>query len=218
MPSLSVGRVFSKTFGLLKERWKSWAVLFTAFSIAPSMLFELIRWRMGVVNEGFFEAMRGLPGESIITAVLTVCLNIAATRGVFDLYAGRRTSAKDWLGAISVFWPCLGLTILVNIAVIIGLVVLIIPGLFLMVCLSVALPTRVEEGPTVDNAMRRSFELTKGSRWQILAILLIGMLMFFVPSMINELAITSRWPFVGGVVLLPLVTAIMYVLMAVIPR
>jgi hypothetical protein len=217
MPSLSIGRVFSRTFEILKERWPSWTMLFIAFSIAPSMVFELIRWQRGVVNEGVLEAMKGLPGESIITGALTLCLYIAATRGVFDLYAGRRTSGGDWLGAISVFWPCLGLSILVNLAVIIGLVFLVVPGLFLMACLSVALPARVAEGPTVDNAMRRSFELTKGSRWQILGIILIGALIFFVPSMVNELVVVSQWPFVGNVVFLPVVTAILYVLMAVIP-
>ena len=108
-------------------------------------------------------------------------------------------------------------SMLVNLAVIIGLVFLVVPGLFLMACLSVALPARVAEGPTVVNAMRRSFELTKGSRWQILGIILIGALIFFVPSMVNELVVVSQWPFVGNVVFLPVVTAILYVLMAVIP-
>ena len=217
MASLSVGRVYGKSIEILKQRWPSWVLLVAGFSVAPAMIFELIRWQMGAVEQSALDAMRGLPGETLVTAVLTVCLNVAAARGVFDIYGSRRTSAKDWLAALSVFWPCLGLTILVNLGVIIGLVLLVIPGLFLMVCLSVALPTRVAEGPTVDNAMRRSFELTKGSRWQILGIILIGMLIFFVPSLVNELVIVSQWPFVGSVILLPIFMSILSVLMAVIP-
>ena len=218
MSSLSVSRVFGKTIWILKQRWPSWVLLFAGFSVAPAVVFELIRWQMGgTANQGVLETMRGLPGESIVTAVLTICLNIAAARGVFDVYAGRRTSGKDWLADLSVFWPCLGLSILVNLGVIIGLVLLVIPGLFLMTCLAVSLPTRVAEGPTVDNAMRRSFELTKGSRWQIFAIILLGVLIFFVPSLVNEFVVVSQWPFIGSVIVLPLLTAVLSVMMALIP-
>lgn len=217
MASLSVSRVFGKTIEILKQRSQSWALLLAGFSVAPALVFELIRWQMGSVEQSALDAMKGLPGENIVTGMLTVCLNVAAARGVFDLYAGRRTSGKDWLADLSMFWPCLGLSILVNLGIIIGLVLLVVPGLFLMVCLSVALPTRVAEGPTVDNAMRRSFALTKGSRWQILGIILLGMLIYFVPALVNELVVVNQWPFVGGVILLPLVTAVMSALMAVIP-
>lgn len=216
MEALSIGRVISQILTTMKRRWLSWLILGTVFSAAPGIVFEVIRWRAGVTDQSFLEAMRGLPGEMLITAVLTVCLNVAAIRGVFDHYEGADSGVQGWLRVIpSLFWPCLGLSILINLGVVFGLFLLIIPGLFLMVGLSIALPARIAENRGVDAAMRRSFALSKGSRWQIFALILMAGVGLVVLAAVNEIFLVSIAPFVGAVIGYPVITALLAVVLAV---
>lgn len=218
MPSLSIGRVYGKTFEVLKKRWLSWALLTAVFSAGPAIIFEAIRWQVGVEDDSVLGAMRGMPGEMPITGILAICFNIAAARGVFDFYEARDTAANAWISSISLlFWPCLGLTILINLALMLGFVLLVIPGLFLMTTLAVALPVRVAERKDVDHAMRRSMELTKGSRWQILGVILIAVVAFVALVMINEMLFVGLWPYFGTVVLYPLAITVAPLSMALLP-
>lgn len=64
-------------------------------------------------------------------------------------------------------FPLLGLVILYTLAVGIGAVLLIVPGVFLMVIWSIVVPACVVEGLGPIASMNRSRNLTKGHRWKI---------------------------------------------------
>lgn len=55
-----------------------------------------------------------------------------------------------------------------------GLILLVVPGLYLMTLWSVAVPARIMNGPGVSDAMSASAELTKGVRWQVFALILLA--------------------------------------------
>jgi hypothetical protein len=57
---------------------------------------------------------------------------------------------------------------LTGLALILGLLLLIIPGIYLLVRLALVEPVAVCERVSGPTAMRRSFELTKGRFWQVL--------------------------------------------------
>ena len=70
-------------------------------------------------------------------------------------------------------------SILFGILVVLGLIVLIVPGIIMAVMWSVVVPITVEERTGIFGAFSRSQELTRGARWTIfglfLLIFLIGM-------------------------------------------
>lgn len=83
------------------------------------------------------------------------------------------------------FLPAFGLGILVGLGTMLGLLLLVVPGLILMVIWCVALPARIHYGPGVTAAMEESADLTKGVRWIVFALLLVSGIGL---SILNQLA------------------------------
>jgi hypothetical protein len=78
--------------------------------------------------------------------------------------------------ALARFFPLLGLAILYGLGIMLGSMLLVVPGLILLVMWAVAVPVCVVEGLGPVASLGRSRELTKGHRWKIfglLALLLI---------------------------------------------
>ncbi len=65
-------------------------------------------------------------------------------------------------------------------ATLLGVLLLVIPGVFVGVALSVVVPTYVCEGKSIVDSFRRAFRLTKGRRWGIFGIWLSIRLISFV--------------------------------------
>lgn len=86
--------------------------------------------------------------------------------------------------------PVLGQLILVGIVagigVVIGFVLIIVPGLYLLTVWFVAAPVVVLERPGVFAALRRSRELVRGNGWQVFAVILVLYVMVGVVSLIIE--------------------------------
>lgn len=82
--------------------------------------------------------------------------------------------------AFGLVLPLIGLSILCGLVEMIGLILLIVPGIIAYVALSVAVPAMVEEGRGITESMERSAALTKGSRWKIFFLLLILVVGYFV--------------------------------------
>ncbi|HEU5068650.1 MAG TPA: hypothetical protein VFT61_10760, partial [Sphingomicrobium sp.] len=75
--------------------------------------------------------------------------------------------------AFRVVFPLAALMILLVLAVMLGFLLLIVPGVMLYVMWSVASPVLVEEHRGVFGSFKRSQQLTKGARWKIFGLLLI---------------------------------------------
>ena len=80
--------------------------------------------------------------------------------------------------------PLLGLTLLVTLIVILGILACIVPGVWLYVGLALAPPVLMLEKTTVSGSMSRSWELVKGNWWRIFGILLLTALLVTVVSML----------------------------------
>lgn len=70
--------------------------------------------------------------------------------------------------------PLFIVMVLCGLAIMLGFILLIIPGIIVSVALSVAIPAYVAESRTgITDALKRSWELTKNHRWAILLIFLL---------------------------------------------
>jgi len=81
-------------------------------------------------------------------------------------------------------WAYLGLSILTGLGTILGLVLLIVPGLILMVRWSAAPAFLIGRNMTVDDAMRESWVATKGHGWPIFFAGLVCFLLAVVPVVV----------------------------------
>lgn len=109
---------------------------------------------------------------------------------VADVQDGRRDSSPGQLLRAAV--PVLGQLILVGIVagigIVIGFVLIIVPGLILITIWSVAAPVVVLENPGVIAALRRSRELVRGNGWPVFGVIallyiLVGALSFIVEGL-----------------------------------
>jgi hypothetical protein len=121
---------------------------------------------------------------------------------VADVQDGRRDSSPGQL--LQAVTPVLGQLILVGIiaaiGIVIGFVLIIIPGLFLITIWSVAAPVVVLENPGALAALRRSRELVSGNGWQVFGVILVLYIVVGVVSFIIEAAAESAGSGAGIVV------------------
>lgn len=105
---------------------------------------------------------------SIVGLVTGYILQGALTEGSIRSFDNREITFGNTISkGLSVALPLIGMGLLVGLGVMIGFLALIIPGIFLLLIWSVAVPTKVVEGIGIMDALQRSRELTKGHRWAI---------------------------------------------------
>jgi hypothetical protein len=111
----------------------------------------------------------------LISLVATTLFTGMVVELVSDIQDGRRDSSPGTL--LRAVTPVIGQLIVVAFAaaigVVIGLVLLIVPGLILLTLWSVAAPVVVLERPPGLQALRRSRELVSGDGWQVFGVLLV---------------------------------------------
>jgi hypothetical protein len=137
-------------------------------------------------------ARLALKGAAAATLVSLVALVIATfyqgmvVELVRDIQDGHRDSSVGQLfGSVApVVLPLIGLSILLGIGVTIGLILIILPGLYLMTIWAVAAPSLVVERQGVFAAFRRSHELVRGHGWQVFAVILVVIALSIVISII----------------------------------
>jgi hypothetical protein len=90
--------------------------------------------------------------------------------------------------------------IIAGVGVVIGLILIVIPGLYLITIWSVAAPVVVLERPGAFAALRRSRELVRGNGWQVFGVILVLYVVVGAVSFILEALAESAGSGAGIVV------------------
>lgn len=123
---------------------------------------------IGTVVAGF--------GLAVVLAFLASTLATAACfKAVVDAYLGAEPSWRTSLSFVarrlhSVLW----ITFLAGLATLVGLVLCIVPGIYLWVAFGVAIPVLLTEGARGTGVLSRSRELVRGHWWRTFGVLLLG--------------------------------------------
>ncbi len=132
------------------------------------------------------------PGLALVAVLIELVAGTLFTGMVVELVAdvqdGRRDASPGQL--LRAVAPVLGQLILVGlvagIGVVIGFILIIIPGLYLLTIWSLAAPIVVLERPGVFAALRRSRELVRGNGWQVFGVIAVLYILVGVFSFIIE--------------------------------
>ena len=130
---------------------------------------------------------------SVLISFLAGQLATAASfRAIADAYQGR---ALSWRGSLRFFAvrlrSVLGVVLLSFVFTLIGIVLFIVPGIYLAVAFAVVVPVLLDEGKHGREALRRSRELVRGRWWQTLLLLLAGSLLAGIAAGAADLLISS---------------------------
>lgn len=126
-----------------------------------------------------------------VLAILSYMLAAAACfKAVSDGYLGREPGVGQSLRfGLPRIPRLLGMYFLVGVCVVIGLVLLIVPGLWIGTVWSLAVPAMLFERIGVFAALGRSFELVKGRFWGVLGLVIVSILIVLVISLLLGLVV-----------------------------
>jgi hypothetical protein len=105
---------------------------------------------------------------------------ILVRSSILHLNDGRSDVGGSALVALRMLGPLLLLSLLATLMLAAGLMLLIVPGIIVYLALIVAVPVLIVERRGIVGALRRSVELTRGSKGQILLIVLIELAVIVV--------------------------------------
>lgn len=217
-----IGRVFNNSFSVIGRNVGLCLGLAVLFSGLPTFLYQLWIWNSATGIETGPPEFSGQRVMVTITAVvvsmaLAAILQAALVRAAIEDLNGKRPSIGDCIGtAFSLLLPVIGIAVLVSLGMMLGLILLIIPGIILWIRWSVAVPVLVQERLGVLGSMARSRDLTKGSRWALFGFWII----LFIAAIAIQLALGKMVMVFGitaGIVLGALVTAIVSMVTSIAP-
>jgi ABC-type multidrug transport system fused ATPase/permease subunit len=189
---LDTGRVFERIFEIYRSQ-------FTLLIPAALLVFVPVAVISGLIYAGDI----GILGALLVAAISTIAtywfqgMVVEAARDIID---GLRDHTVGTL--FSSVAPVLGALIvagiLAGLAIGLGLLLLIVPGLFLLTIWAVLAPVIVIERTGAMAAFGRSRELVRGSGWQVFGVILVlFLLQFIVTAVIQALANSVSDSFAG---------------------
>jgi hypothetical protein len=182
--TMSVGRVFSRGFGVIVDN------PLTVFGIAfllgalPSVAVSVLQRQVVSGRMDNFQAIGSATvviGSVFVSLILQALVQGSLVRAALAYARGERATLGECVGsAFAVVLPLIGLAILMVIGIWLGMVLLIVPGVMLFVMWSVASPALVAERTGVFGAFGRSRYLTRGARWKVFGIEVILIVIYYV--------------------------------------
>ena len=185
--------VIGEAWGIYKAHWRHLlAISFVTYLIVAlltALLAAILTW-VGVVI--------GL----LLTIIAAFWLQAALVKAVEDVRDGRADMslqetfnvAKPHLGSVIVAGILAGLGILI------GLILLIVPGLFLMTIWAVIVPVIVLEGKSAGESFSRSRELVRGYGWGVFGVILLTILLLIGVEIVIGLVLSPLAGWLKGFV------------------
>lgn len=162
---LKAGTIIDDTLGVLERC----AVPFLLFIVGLTLL----NGAVGYYGLEYTSVM-----QQVLKGVVGFTIGVAAAYFLYEAVLGRtglRSRQSD-----DAFLPFIGLAVITTLAIMVGLVALVIPGLYLIARWSIAAPVLMIDGKGPIKAMQDSWERTKGSDFAIL----VAVLLFYgVPTL-----------------------------------
>ena len=179
-----IGNVFSRAFGVMKEAAPVVFGVSLLFGAIPQAIWSffmpslLVGLRPG--DSSAIVAVAIIAG--LVTLVLNLIVQAALVRVVIAHGEGRGISIPQAISTgISIILPLLGLAILAWLGIMVGMILLVVPGIIVLLMWCVAGPALVDERAGIIASLGRSRYLTKGARWKIFglfAVLIVVMWIF----------------------------------------
>lgn len=155
-----------EAFALYKDNFAPMFLISLIASIPIALLPQLPQQITKETLEVFLASLlTNLPFILILKAFSTILF----IRYLTNRYLDRQETVQQHLkNAIPLFLPTLGLLIAVYTLIWVGVLVYVIPGIYLFLCLSVAVESMILERRGIIDAIKRSFFLTEGVKLEIL--------------------------------------------------
>jgi len=208
-PNVTVGRVINRVMSVTGNNFP---VLFlvTALFYLPALW---ITYEQTRVLDGSTADPLLLGVGSIVSVLLQFALIAAVTFAVYAALRGEKASFGATLGqGLKHAVPVIAVSMISGIAIFVGLLLLIVPGVIAVIMLSVAVPALIAERAGIFGSLSRSAELTKGHRWMILGVFVVWVVFILGITLVGGMLIGLTAVFSGGIMVLVFLNWILSVL------
>jgi hypothetical protein len=194
LPARGLGDILSAAWQIYTKNAASLILIVAVVVVPLSFLGALVSGvvfnddktvRAGIVVGSRSAAVGLLVGLilALIGLVIVFVLQAAILRGAAQATIGDPVDVEaSYRWGLRRFPSVLLLAILVGLTVLVGLILLIIPGLIFIVMFSVAIPVLVIENRKGTEAMSRSWNLVKGHFWHVVLVLIVTALITGIVS------------------------------------
>jgi hypothetical protein len=177
--------------GVLGETWK----LYKAHA-AHLLVIAFVIYLVAAVVAGLFSLAGGIFGAllgSIVEFFAAFLLQAALVKAVQDVRDGRAdlSFGETVSAATPYLWPVAGASILAGIAITVGLILLIVPGLYLITIWAVIVPVIVIERSGALASFGRSHQLVRGHGWHVFGTLVLVFLILIVVDILLGLVFSA---------------------------
>jgi hypothetical protein len=176
---LDFGRVIQQTFGVVGRNLALFLTLIVGCLSVPAAVIAL-----GVLQTGAGGAPAGWLLVSLGYLLLMAGFAVvqpAMIHGAFADLSGRRATAGECLGSgVRHAVPLFLIMLLQYVAVMVGLVLLVFPGMMMLTAWLVTGPSQVVEKTGVFGAFSRSAALTRRNRWRIFGLVVLYFIVYLV--------------------------------------
>jgi len=202
---MSIGEVLDRTFSLYKKHF--W--LFAGITALPFLLLLILRIGLAAFQTANLAAFAGTAQSShaapvfnpsliagavvgglvflVFTLLLTGAAQAATVFAVSDLYLGREATVREAYARAGRKAPRVVLILLlVGLSVIVGFMLLIVPGVILLCRTAVSVPAAMLEDSRAIRSIERSMELTKGFAMPIFLIFVLVWVMSYVAALVLQ--------------------------------
>ncbi|MBB3052753.1 hypothetical protein FHS23_003794 [Prauserella isguenensis] len=137
---------------------------------------------------------------SLLVTLSTHALVVGVTTVVVGrAVLGRPVSAREvWAEVGPRLLALFGLTAVVTVVTIVGLLLLVVPGIVAYVFLSLAVPVLMWERGTVVDGLARSVQLVGGAWWRVFGVLVVALLITVLVSLVVQLLFAQLLPLGAG--------------------
>jgi hypothetical protein len=163
--------VIGEAWNLYKAHWRHLLsisfIVYLAVAIIGAILVALLTWVGAIL-------------AALISLVAIFWLQAALVKAVEDIRDGRAdlSLSETFAAAQAHLTPVIVAGVIAAIAIGIGFILLIIPGLVLLTFWCVIIPAIVIEGKSAGESFGRSFELVRGYFWRVLGIIVLTVLIY----------------------------------------
>lgn len=182
---ISINDLLTQGWTMLLKDWKRLLEISIRFLIAQLIIFLAI-----LIDERLAGSAVALV---LVAAVISLAINTHTTITLADFILKRNQApeteaAIDNQRAFQLFFPLVWVIILTSLAILGGLILFILPGIWLSILLGFAIFVLIDENKRGTQALARSAELVKGRWWGTLARLLVTTVVVTVIALLIILA------------------------------
>ena len=160
MSAFRTGDILKESWGIFKEKMLLvWLVLAIMWGI--SFFFGIFQENVG--EESAFGAL-----ISLVSFVATILLELGMIRVFLNLVDHKEAKIEQLFSESHHFFRCLGAFILFGLGVLIGLILLIIPGIYIALRYGFFAYFIIDKDTKIMESFEKSANVTKGIKWQLI--------------------------------------------------